>query len=74
MEEAEHKRALSGEATHVKCYHKITLYFYRKECFFFLGFLILEAWSALLGALLFISYPYWRTSWIKYYVNKKSLD
>lgn len=67
MEEAEHRRATSGEHTYVACYHKITSYFYRKECLFFLGFLILEAWSALLGALLFISYPHWRNAWIKYY-------
>mgnify|MGYP001581593588 CR=1 FL=1 len=50
----------------VHCYWKLNYYFYGKEIAWFIYFLMLGAWSALGGAILFLIYRPWRKLWRKY--------
>ena len=44
----------------VLCYSKLPYYFYAKESLWFVYFVLLGAWSALAGTLLFLAYTPWR--------------
>lgn len=44
----------------VDCYRKLRYYFIGKEACWFLYFLVSHAYSALIGVLVFLAYPFWR--------------
>ncbi len=69
MEEHQLAKEQSGEVSDVSCYHKLTTYFYWKEILFFVSFCLLQSWSAVLGGILFLLYPYWRKAWVRYHVK-----
>jgi Ca2+/Na+ antiporter len=71
LEEAEHKRHQNGEEPAVDCYPKLQQYFYAKEILWTAYFVLLGAWSALVGVAVFLVYPYWRKAWRAY--QKKGL-
>ena len=49
----------------VECYRKLEKYFYAKEAMWLLYFVILGAWSALVGVGIFLIYQPWRSLWRK---------
>ena len=66
LEEAEGMRIKEGIASQVACYKKQTKYFVLKEILWFAYFILLGAWSALAGVVIFLIYPLWRNAWRKY--------
>lgn len=63
-EQQEHEAKQSGSAQ-VECYNKLARYFTLKEFLWLAYFIILGAWSALVGVILFLLYYPWRTQWRK---------
>lgn len=51
----------------VSCYKWEKYYFYMKEILWFSYFLKLGAYSALVGVIVFLLYPFWRRLWRHYY-------
>ena len=51
------------EVPDVHCYKKLKYYWIGKEILWFSYFLILGAWTALVGAAVFMAYPFWRKYW-----------
>jgi len=56
LQEQEAAREQAG----VDCHQWLNRYWLAKEAVWVQYFVLLEAWSALVGAVLFIAYPYWR--------------
>jgi hypothetical protein len=56
LSESESRQSL----VQVECYWKAQYYFLAKEACWFLYFICLGAWSALIGVLIFLLYPLWR--------------
>lgn len=48
------------EIPQVECYRKMQYYFVGKEFFWFLYFFMNHSYSALVGVLVFLTYPLWR--------------
>ena len=55
-------------------YYKATRYFYLKEIFWFAYFILLGAWSALVGCVIFLLYEPWRKLWRIYHPLSKKLE
>jgi phosphatidylglycerophosphate synthase len=72
LQEAEAERAEKEglESVTVECYPKLGRDFLIKECLWFVYFILLGAWSALAGVVIFLLYPVWR----KYYRKHKPLS
>lgn len=66
LSESEGHRKTKGEEIYVDCYYKLPIYFYSKEICYFAYFIILGAWSAVVGVLIFLAYPIWRKQWRKF--------
>ncbi len=66
LEEAEAARAAARTKVEVECFRWATRYFYMKEVLWFAYFLLLGAWSALAGTVLFLCYGPWRRAWRAY--------
>jgi len=56
LSESESRKTLAQ----VECHWKAQYYFLAKEACWFLYFIFLGAWSALIGVLVFLLYPLWR--------------
>ena len=54
--------------------HKITRYLYIKEFLWIVYFVLIGAWSALVGAFVFLLYPSWRRLWRKYHPLEKKME
>lgn len=54
----------------VECHWKLNWYFYIKETLWFIYFVFLGAYSALVGVFIFLLYPLWRNWWRKKYPLK----
>lgn len=67
LTEAENKRFKKGDTIMVDCYYKLPIYFYIKEILWFSYFIIMGAWSAVIGVFVFLLYPVWRKTWKKYH-------
>lgn len=67
LQEAEAHRHKNLEKVTVECYYKLNRYFYLKEICWFLYFVLIGAWSALAGVIIFLLYPRWRKLWRKYH-------
>ena len=63
MEEREAFRAKMTGKADVHCYHLLTRWYLLKEMCWFLYFFLVHAYSALIGGVLFLIYPYWRKYW-----------
>lgn len=63
LREREAHRYNIDQNSKVECYWKLNYYFYAKEILWFIYFLYLGAWSALVGVVLFLLYPLWRNWW-----------
>lgn len=61
LQEAEEKRT----EIHVACHKKLKWYFLGKEACWLLYFIMLGAWSALVGVFVFLIYPWWRFAWLQ---------
>jgi hypothetical protein len=72
LQEAEAQRAEKDglESVTVECYPKLGQNFLIKECLWFAYFILLGAWSALAGVVIFLLYPAWR----KYYQKHRPLS
>ena len=66
LQEQEDFRAKKKEPVTVECYKKLDYYNYSKEFFWLLYFVLLGAWSALVGIFLFLLYTPWRKFWRKH--------
>ncbi len=66
LAESEGYRKTQGEAIYVDCYYKLPRYFYIKEACYFVYFILLGAWSAVVGVFIFLAYPIWRKYWRKH--------
>ena len=47
----------------VECHRMSLVYFLAKEVMWFVYFVQLHAWSALVGCAIFMAYPFWRRWW-----------
>lgn len=63
-EELRHAKQIPIE---VECYRKLPYYFYAKETLWFVYFVLLGAWSALAGTVLFLIYTPWRNYYRKWH-------
>lgn len=63
LHEREALRHAAREKVDIECYWKLNYYFYTKEILWFVYFVLLGAWSALVGVGIFLLYPLWRKYW-----------
>ncbi len=66
LREAEASRAERQEKILVECYKKLDWYYYGKETFWLFYFILLLAYSALVGIFVFLLYRPWRKYYRKY--------
>lgn len=67
LREREALRQARLDAVEVNCYWKLPYYFYIKESLWFIYFVLLGAWSALAGTILFLIYTPWRNYYRKWH-------
>jgi hypothetical protein len=48
----------------IKCYYKLIYFFIAKEILWFIYFLFNHCYSALIGVIIFLIYPFWRKMWL----------
>jgi len=70
MEEKEAQKFHINKKADIECYWKLKYYFYGKEILWFAYFLLLGAYSALAGVILFLLYPWWRKVYRKHHPLK----
>lgn len=70
LREREALRHLARSPVEVHCYWKLPYYFYAKETLWFAYFILIGAWSALAGVVLFLAYSPWRTYYRKWHPVK----
>ena len=61
LQEAEERRSTRD----VECHKKLVSYLIQKETAWCLSFILLGAWSALVGVFVFLLYPWWRKNWLE---------
>lgn len=66
LREAEEIRIKKKEPVMVRCYKKLDYYYVSKEIFWLLYFVLLQAYSALAGIIIFLCYRPWRVYYRKY--------
>ncbi len=71
LREREELRHLKRSPVEVHCYWKLPYYFYAKEILWFVYFILLGAWSALAGVILFLLYTPWRKYYRKWHPVKE---
>jgi hypothetical protein len=71
LREREELRHLKRSPVEVHCYWKLPYYFYAKETLWFVYFILLGAWSALAGVMLFLAYTPWRNYYRKWHPVKE---
>lgn len=67
LREREALRHLTRSPIEVNCYWKLSYYFYAKEILWFAYFILIGAWSALAGVVLFLAYSPWRAYYRKWH-------
>ncbi len=67
MEEKEGKRVEKTGKPEVECYKSLQRYFYLKEICWLVYFVLVGAYSALIGTGIFLTYGWWRKTWRKYH-------
>ena len=67
LREAEELRQQRKDPVSVECYKKLDHYYFSKEIFWLLYFVLLGAWSALVGVGLFLLYTPWRRMYRRYH-------
>lgn len=67
LEEKEHHRVKTGGQAEVECYRHLSRYFYLKEALWCAYFVLVGAYSALVGVAIFLAYPWWRKTWRTYH-------
>jgi len=67
LREREELRQIKKTPIEVHCYYKLPYYFYAKEILWFIYFVLLGAWSALAGVILFLFYTPWRNFYRKHH-------
>jgi len=70
LEEREALRVKHTGKPEIECYKRLTQYLVTKEILWFAYFILLGAYSALVGVFVFLLYPVWR----KWYRKKYPLD
>lgn len=72
LEEMEAKRVQESGLISVDCYRWSTRYLFLKEVCWLSYFLLLGAWSALVGTAIFLAYSPWRRLWRKHHVRRSA--
>jgi hypothetical protein len=72
LEEMEAERHKATGKAAVDCYKWSTRYFILKECLWFAYFILHQSYAALVGVILFLIYPFWRTWYRKRYPLNRS--
>jgi len=67
LREREELRQIKKSPVEVHCYYKLPYYFYAKEILWFLYFILLGAYSALAGVIIFLLYTPWRNYYRKHH-------
>ncbi len=67
LREREELRQIKKSPVEVHCYYKLPYYFYAKEVLWFVYFVLLGAYSALAGVIIFLLYTPWRNYYRKYH-------
>lgn len=70
LQEKEEKRSITTGQTEVECYAILNRYFYIKEICWFIYFILIGAYSALVGVIIFLLYGWWRKTWRLYHPLK----
>jgi len=63
LHERESLRSQKSQSVEIECYWKLNYYFYAKEILWFIYFIYLGAYAALVGVGIFLLYPLWRKWW-----------
>lgn len=67
LAEVQAEKEAKHTMTEVECHRWTGRYFYLKEVLWFCYFIVLGAWSALAGTVLFLLYGWWRKMYRKYH-------
>ena len=67
LREREALRHLARTPLEVECYWKLPYYFYAKESLWLVYFILIGAWSAIAGVIVFLFYGPWRTYYRKWH-------
>jgi len=59
LAEQEHSKATPS----IRCYRRLSYYLVGKEVLWFIYFLTNKSYSALVGVVIFLLYPFWRKWW-----------
>lgn len=70
----EEKQKIPDNPHKLSCYHWQSRYFLIKELCWLGYFIVLGAWSALVGVFLFLVYPLWRRRCLKQKGEKRDLE
>ena len=71
LREREELRQIKKSPVEVHCYYKLPYYFYAKETLWFVYFILLGAYSALAGVIIFLLYTPWRNYYRKHHQIKE---
>jgi hypothetical protein len=73
LEEMEGERVRAGGKASVECYPWLQRHFYAKEALWFMYFLLIGAYPALMGVVIFLLFGKWRVLWRRYHpIQEKS--
>lgn len=67
LSEQEHARVSAGQLPGIACHGKLQTFFVWREIAWCLTFVLLQAWSALVGVFIFMAYPVWRRFWRRHF-------
>ena len=71
---AEREAVLHKSRIRKNVHTMLNAYLVSKEILWFAYFILVGAWSALTGVILFLAYPLWRRYWKKYHHTKTSVS
>lgn len=66
LEEVQAEKVETKTGVEIECFRWTTRFLYIKECLWVVYFVVLGAWSALAGSILFLFYGWWRVTWRKF--------
>ncbi len=71
LAEVQAEKEAKHTMTEVDCHRWTGRYFYLKEVLWFFYFIVLGAWSALAGTILFLLYGWWRRAYRKHHPRSR---
>lgn len=69
-----HSKRVAKDRPQTMYHRRLLFFYYLKEGIWLIYFLLLGAWSALVGVFLFIFYAFWRSHWNKQTIDVVNMD